>query len=58
MPKRDPAQYYGNPAKLWIHKLNREQIEQVFTHEDLLYRLTEGQIAALGERLLELDGDA
>ena len=54
--KRNPAQYYGNPGKLWIHKLSREQLMRVFSHEDLLYRLSEGQIAALGERALILQG--
>lgn len=55
LPKPDPAQYYGNSRKLWIHKLSREQLDQIFSHEDLIYRLTANQFAALGERLLILD---
>ena len=49
------SQYYANKGLHWIHRLSRKQIDQVFSHEDLLYRLTEGQLAALGERLLVLE---
>ena len=55
-PKFQPSsQYYANPSKRWIKRLNREEINQVFSNEDLLYRLSNDQMAALGDRLLELD---
>jgi len=34
-----------------ISELNRYELRNVFEQEDLLYRLTDGQMAALGERL-------
>lgn len=38
-----------------ISELSRRQLRNVFTHEDLLFRLTEGQLAALGERQMYFD---
>jgi len=34
-----------------ISELNRYELRNVFKQEDLLYRLTDGQMAALGDRL-------
>ena len=37
-----------------ISELNRYELRNVFEQEDLLYRLTDGQMAALGERLVSI----
>jgi hypothetical protein len=37
--------------KKQISELNRYELRNVFKQEDLLYRLTDGQMAALGDRL-------
>jgi len=50
-----PHLRYYSANKRWIKTLNRKELEKVFSHEDLLYRLSNDQMAALGDRLLELD---